>query len=185
MSSRAVAKKVTVPPPCVQAAPPVQNLKDDFAKSSLRVLKMIEGETGEISQGPDGSTRVPRSTSQALDDLDVDAQSKDDQAVVSVLKDFFLARVTDNMYIEILSTMAHTTLLVAGLPRGPLQTADLVSKSPTVVKIGSIESACSLGLEAALRSRNYQNVPACTQAALNVDMPKEFDVAIQPTPANP
>ena len=51
-------------------------LKDDFAKSSLRLLKMIEGETGSFQMSPSGALLVPHATHEALDNLDVDAQSK-------------------------------------------------------------------------------------------------------------
>jgi hypothetical protein len=59
-----------------------KNLTDNFAKSALRVLKMIQAETEEPSLAQNGGVLVPRTTNQAIDDLDVDAETKTDQAVV-------------------------------------------------------------------------------------------------------
>jgi hypothetical protein len=165
------------------AAAASSNLKDDFAKSGLRVLKMIEGETGESNIGSDGSLLVPRSTSQAIDNLDVDAQTKDDLEVVRVLQVFFRAKINHNVDIHILSMMASNALLAADLPRGPLQVSDLVAKSPTIVKIHSNEVACSSELEAALRARKYREIAACSEEALAVVTPKTLDVPLQPNSA--
>jgi PEGA domain len=161
----------------------IQNLKDDFAKSSLRVLRMIESETGDMSVGRDGSVLVPRSTNQAINDLDIDAITKEDQEVVNALQVFFNARLLHNLDIQILATKAKIALMVADLPRGPLQVSDLVAKSPTVVKIHSNEAACSSELEAALRARIYHVVAACSATALNVESPKELDVPAQQSAA--
>jgi PEGA domain len=177
-ASTVVAKKNTATDPAA-----IQNLKDDFAKSSLRVLKMIERETGKMSKGQDGGYLVPRATSQAIDDLDVDAETKADQSIVSMLNDFFEAKVMDNLIISTISTMAQTALLTANLPRGPLQVSDLVAKSLTVVKIHSNEAACSSELDAALRARIYHVVAACTATALNAVIPEELDVPAQQSAA--
>jgi hypothetical protein len=156
-----------------------KNLTDDFAKSALRVLKMIEAETGEPSLAQNGGILVPRTTNQAIDDLDVDAETKTDQAVVSVLHRFFIAKLEHNTAVSILSSMADSALVLAHHRDGPSQVSDIVSQSPTVAKINAQESACSSELESALRSRNYHEVPACTKEALEIETPKTLDVSVK------
>lgn len=167
------------------------NLKDDFAKSAFRVLRMVEGETGEFSLGEDGSILVPKVTNQATDDLDADAQTKEEMAVVDAVNTFFLARLHDNMTIKHISALIEAASLDANRDSidkvgadnappllTPLQIADAVSKSPTVALIHVKESACSEGLEAVLKERSYHEVSACSKDALAVPSPKALDLPV-------
>jgi hypothetical protein len=51
--------------------------------------------------------------------------------------------------------------------------------SPTVIAIHDKEAACSAGLEAVLRARNYQEVASCHGDALEVPTPDKLDVPIE------
>ena len=151
------------------------SLKDEFAKSSLRILRMIEGETAAVEEGADGSLLVPRATQDALDNLDVDAQTKPEQAVVGVLNAFFTARLTHNTSIAAIA--AKISLSLSGKDtyqdedQRALRVSELVSKDPAVAEMRDKESACSTQLEAELRSRRYHALPACGKEALAVETP--------------
>jgi hypothetical protein len=163
-------------------------LKDDFAKNALRVVKKIEAETGGLSMGSDGGILVPTVTNQAIDDLDIDAQTKADHAVVQMLNDFFLAKLGYNMKIRTISALVsaasiHLATVSIGTdsPRrrlSPLEVADLVAKSPTVLLIHVKESACAESLELILRARTYKKIDVCSEESLSVTTPKELDVSV-------
>lgn len=87
-----------------------QGLNDEFAKSSLRVLKMIEGETGTFQIGTNGGLLVPHATHQALDNLDVEAQSKSERTVSGVLLTFFNALLAHNTSIAAISSMVSLAI---------------------------------------------------------------------------
>jgi hypothetical protein len=138
------------------------------AKSEGRLRKecfsrfaLDRGETGEGGVSPDGRLTVPRETNQAISYLDIDAQTKEDQPVVKVLSDFFLAKTTHNTEISTLfiNVQSQRRYCHESIP----DTA--ISESQMVVAIHSKEAACSEGLEAALRARSYRDVEACFSSA--------------------
>jgi hypothetical protein len=160
-------------------------------------LRAIEAETGKAGTSQDGGLTVPRATNQLVDDLDIDAQTKEEQAVVKMLKDFFVVKVSHNREIDNLSIEAEERLKIAlydsmGPPSQDwrklpvfsprtqhlekLQPSDVVAKSPTVISIHTKEAACTDALEAMLRSRNYQAIEACHLDALSVPVPDRLDV---------
>ena len=163
-----------------QSAPKPAPLSDAFAKSALRLLRMIEAETGALTTSKDGGYLVPRATSQAIDDLDVDATSADEVAIVSALKQLFSARTLNNLSVSTFYTLADAELISAGQPRGTANITSLVRESPTVLQIHRQEAACEAEMEAALRSRLFSSAPACSEKALDVVVPKDFDVWVQP-----
>jgi hypothetical protein len=194
------AAQTSVTPGSATPTAATQNLKDEFAKSAFRVLRMIEGESGEGGMSSDGRMTVPRETNQAISDLDIDAQTKEDQAIVKVLNDFFLAKTAHNTQISILSEKAKWALYAARQAAAPpisqdwrhpatespleqqlrnIQPSDVVAMSPTVIAIHDKEAACSAGLEAVLRARNYQEVASCHGDALEVPTPDKLDVPIE------
>jgi hypothetical protein len=136
-----------------------QNLKDGFAKSALQVTKMVDGETGKTSLGEDGSMLVPRETDQAIDDLDVDAQTKEEIEIVRMLNAFFMAKLSHNMRAHILSLRLETGSVSAS------------TVSAIVETMHTKDAACSDGLEAVLRARSYHDVEACSDTALTVPIP--------------
>lgn len=87
-------------------------LTNSFAKSGLRLAKMIEGEQGAYDVGSDGGIQGPRMVQQAADDLDVDAQSKTDKLVSTTLQTFLTARLMNNTAIGAIS--AKIGLATAG-----------------------------------------------------------------------
>jgi hypothetical protein len=114
-----------------EAVPPsAGTLKVDFAKSSLRTLKMIEGETGQFTIGQDGGFLVPRHTSEAMDNLDLDAETSIDTAVVKTLNDFLTARLMNNTGIATFHARARLALTVKNLRSGDLEISALLSKAP-------------------------------------------------------
>lgn len=150
------------------ATAPTQNLKEDFAKSVFRVLRKIEGDTsyGGISQT--GEVTVPREINQAISDLDIDAQTKEDQAVVKVLNTFFNAKASHNMQIALLSKKVE---ILQEFCYNKSVFDNAVSESPMVAEIQAKEAACTGGLEAVLRARNYHDVEACSSTAQAVPGP--------------
>src|ERR1039457_2917627 len=67
-----------------KAALPKQNLSDEFAKASLKALRVIEGELGKPSF-ENGSMSVPRNTYERIMDADVEARTDDEKAIVKIL----------------------------------------------------------------------------------------------------
>jgi hypothetical protein len=142
-------------------------LKDEFAKSSLRALRMIQGETSAFTVGQDGSLLVPRVTQDVLDNLDADAQTKTEQAVVGVLNTFFIARLTHNTFISDISAKINLSLsgkqneyLYMDEDQRALMVSGLASKDLAVAEMRNKELACSTQLEATLRSRRFRELPA-------------------------
>jgi len=162
------AKAKKVPQRTIQAP-----LKDDFAKSSLRVLKLINGETGSYDVGADGGIVGPAAVQESVDNLDADAQSKSELLVSHVMQGFLTARLTHNTYIQTIS--AHVGLLMVGTDDDykatrELIVADKVAKTPSVIAMKEKESACSTQIETLLRLRKFQDIPECSHDALSVSV---------------
>ncbi len=156
-------------------------LKDDFAKSSLRVLRKIEGETGAFQLSPSGGLLVPHATHEALDNLDIEAQSKSEQMVSGVLLTFFNARLAHNNSIAAVSSMVFLAISESDSYRdsAPERIAAITSKSPAVREMKIKELACSTEIETLLRNRKFHSIAACTETALTVVTPKTLDVSVQ------
>ncbi len=156
-------------------------LKDAFAKNSLRVLKMIEGETGAFQLSPSGGLLVPHATHEALDNLDIEAQSKSEQMVSATLLNLFHARLAHNSSIAVVSSLVSLAISQSDSYRDatPERIAVTTSKSPAVEEMKAKESACSTEIDTLLRSRKFHPIAACTETALTVITPKTLDVSIQ------
>ena len=157
-------------------------LKDSFAKSSLRLLKMIDGETGSFDVGADGAIVGPRLVQQAADDLDVDAETQSEQLVSRVLQTFLTARLMHNTSIGAISAkvgLAMSGTAAYSAPTRDLRISQIVAKSPTVLSMQEKESACSTEIETQLRARRFHETAACSSEELAVATPVTLDVSIR------
>lgn len=161
-----------------------QPLSDVFAKNALRTLRMIEGEASSAEIAEDGGILFPRATTEALDNLDVDARTKAEQSVASTLRTLFTARMVHNTTIGAISSKIGLAYQdkhpdAYNDPLRVIKIAGIVSTSPTVIRMHSVESACSSDLDALFRARKYHAVASCDQAALDIQSPKTLDVVVE------
>lgn len=148
-------------------------LPDDFSRSAFKVAKMVEAEAGQYSLSDSGGILVPKETSSAINDLDADAATKDEQAVVSTLRAFFMSRLEHNMTLRTLKLRAETLLISKNLPRGSVNVAELAATSPTVSAIHDKESQCANEIDEALRTRKWREIAACAEDQQIVTTPDD------------
>lgn len=160
-------------PATAQSTP---KLPDDFARSAFKVLKVIEGETGQLSQAADGSILVPRDTKTAINDLDADAATADEQLVVHELDAVFNRRLEHNTELAIAAMTASNYLMIHGQSRERADVAALVAKLPQVAAIHQKEAVCFQDMEATLRSRSVDPIAACSKESMTVPSVETSDV---------
>lgn len=138
-------------------------LTDEFAKSSLRVLRKVEEETEGYEVSSDGSMLAPRLTQEALDDLDIDATSTAEQAVVHTLQLGLTAHLMDNTSIA--AIVSEIGLYEAeGYGESDLH---IVEGRAAIHEMKLKESSCYLPLEEMLRGRKFRAIPNCSEAVLS------------------
>ena len=127
-----------LPAVCQTVAKPISHggstLKESFAKASLRVLRVIEGELGSFDIGADGEIDAPRLSQQACDDLDVDAQSTTERLASDTLQTLLKTRLMHNTGIASISAkirlaMADTLVYDDEQAMHQLRIKELTAKS--------------------------------------------------------
>ena len=137
---------------------------------------MVEGETGEYHRSGDGGVMVPKETKTAIDGLDADAATADEQLVVREIKDAFSGRLTHNLQLSIAAITAKNYLMIHGQSQEMSDVAALLHKVPQVAAMRQKDAACFEALEAKLRSRDIQPVTACSTSAMAVPNVEISDV---------
>jgi hypothetical protein len=164
MDTRYLAPVLLLAVTCTAQAP---RLPDDFARSAFKVAKLIEGEAGEYRSGT-GGVLVPKFTKIALDDLDADAATPDEQLVVQELKSALVGKLSHNTQLSTAAILAESYLKFHAQNHERSDVNALVSRIPQTIAMRQKEAACFEQLETKLRTRDTSPVTTCSTAAMTV-----------------
>lgn len=143
-------------------------LPDDFARSAFKVAKLIEGEIGVYGMTASGVATLPSDPVNAINSVDADAETMDEQAVVVELKQALKGRLTHNTQLSGAADIARGYLRINEKPYGAVDVAALLSRVPQVTEIHQKETVCFADLETKLRSRDTKPVTSCLPDVMKV-----------------
>jgi hypothetical protein len=145
-------------------------LNDDFAKAGLKSLRAIEGETGSIEAMDGGGVGVPRQTQEFIDNLDAEARTTKETALVVIFNRLFMFHLLITAKEHTAYSEWHSNSTMIDFERRTADsrydpTADTTNEAAytkakaDIVELRARESSCSDALETVLRSRSYTGSP--------------------------
>jgi len=133
---------VTKPPPSLSA---------DFSRAARKALQAIRA-CVEVMGLEDGQIVLPHRAQALVEKADKAAGSKEEKAIVVVLKNLFLSRLNTNM--------SRVVIVQNGFsPESSEKYRKEADADPSIASSESTQRACGISLDEILRSRKYKPLP--------------------------
>ena len=161
-----------------QATASSHPLKESFARGAFRALKLIEIDANPALTHQRDTFTASKEPSEAMIDLEFDAQSPDERAVLIMLNNVLNNRIYINQSISRMFELTRAKLHAPDLDSAYV--AGHVVKQPATIQATRLENACFYRFEEMLKSKDFHMVPECATDKLRVRFPVADDEIILP-----